>query len=314
MKIKELTSYLDKLLQVRDFKDASYNGLQVAGPTEVKKIATACTASLEAIEAAAKAGADTLIVHHGLFWHGADPCLVGNYYARVKALMEHNINLLAYHLPMDAHLEWGNNAYLAHILGCDSLDYVVPGDRASIGMRAHLMNPLSVQEIVSILCHRLDTKVTLLGHLSEDMMLEDLAICSGSGSFLLDNNKNPDFQALITGDVNEQTYHMAEETGTLVFVLGHHASEQEAINILGGHLASNFNVEHVATHFTYEKSALTFAYDGNTDHHDSQRDLSEEEFEQAEAAANAEAAAHLDYEIKQDVDHLSGKVEESLVL
>lgn len=265
MKVSELTTYLDELLEAHDFKDASYNGLQVAGPKEVKKIATACTASLEAIDTAIEAGADTLIVHHGLFWKGADPRLVGNYFLRVKALVEGKLNLVAYHLPMDAHKEFGNNAFLAHILGGDVVDYITPGDKNSIGMRVKLSEPLTVKEIAAILCHRLDTKVSLLGNITEDMMIDDLAVCSGSGSSLLDNDKQPTFQALITGDANEQTYHMAMETGTLVFVVGHHASEQEAINLLGEHLADKFKLKHCPIHFAYEKSVPTYCIDTDED-------------------------------------------------
>lgn len=261
MHINELTSYLDELLEVNDFKDASYNGLQVAGPTEVKKIATACTASLEAIDTAIEAGADTLIVHHGLFWKGADPRLIGNYFLRVKALVEGKLNLVAYHLPLDAHLKYGNNAYLAHLLGADVTDYIEKGNKNSIGVRAKLNEALTVNEIVALLCHRLDTRVTIIGDITDDMMIEDIAICSGSGSFVLDNNKCPDFQALITGDVNEQTYHMAEETGTVVFQVGHHASEQEPVNLLGEHLAKKFKLKHFPTHFTYEKDARSFVTD-----------------------------------------------------
>lgn len=268
MQINELIAYLNETLDAKAFRDASYNGLQVAGPQEVKKIATACTASLEAIDAAVEEGVDTLIVHHGLFWKGADPRLIGNYYQRVKTLMDNNINLVAYHLPMDAHLEFGNNATLAHLLGGDVVDYVEPGKKDSIGVRVKLNEALTVKEIVAILCHRLDTKVSVLGNITEDMMIDDLAICSGSGSFLLDDDKEPSFQALITGDVNEQTFHMANETGTVVFVCGHHASEQEAMNRLGDHLAEKFGIEHFATHFAYEKSVPTFSVEADLEDDD----------------------------------------------
>lgn len=263
MKLSELCAYLDETLQAKDFSDVSYNGVQVATEAglnaEVKKIATACSASLEAIDAAVEAGADTLLVHHGLFWRGANPCLTGNLYQRVKTLMEHNLNLVAYHLPMDAHLTYGNNAVLTHLLGGEVVDYIEPGHKQSIGVRARLAEPLTVKEIVAILCHHLDTKVSLLGPITEDMLIDDLAVCSGSGSSLLDKNNWPTFQALITGDVNEQTYHQAIETGTVVFVVGHHASEQLAINLLGDHLSEKFGLEHSALHFSYEKMIPTFA-------------------------------------------------------
>ncbi len=263
MKLSELCAYLDETLQAKDFSDVSYNGVQVATEAglnaEVKKIATACSASLEAIDAAVEAGADTLLVHHGLFWRGANTCLTGNFYQRVKTLMEHNLNLVAYHLPLDAHLTYGNNAVLTHLLGGEVVDYIEPGHKQSIGVRARLSEPLTVKEIVAILCHHLDTKVSLLGPITEDMLIDDLAVCSGSGSSLLDKNNWPTFQALITGDVNEQTYHQAIETGTVVFVVGHHASEQLAINLLGDHLSEKFGLEHSALHFSYEKMIPTFA-------------------------------------------------------
>lgn len=259
IEVTTLVSYLDELLAARDFKDPSYNGLQVEGAQEVHKIVSAATASLEAIDEAVEVGADLLLVHHGLFWRGADPRLVGNYYQRVKTLMDNNINLVAYHLPMDAHLQWGNNAYLAHILGSAYVDYIVPRDKSSIALRVRLREPLTLEEMVAVLCQRLDTRVTVLGSISPDMLLDEVAICSGSGSFVLDDNKCPDFQVLITGDVNEQTYHMAEETGTVVLVVGHHASEQEAMHLLAAHVAEQFGLEYVATHFAYEKNAVTYS-------------------------------------------------------
>lgn len=256
--VQQIVAFLDDFLESRDFRDVSYNGLQVAGSKHIKKIVTACTASLEAIDTALELNADMLLVHHGLFWKGADPRLVGNYYQRVKTLIKGKINLVAYHLPLDAHFSHGNNAYLAQILGADKLDYVVPGDKTSIAMRAQLFEGLTVSEITAILCERLDTRVQVIGNISPDMMLDDLLICSGSGSSFLDNDKQPTYQALITGDVNEQTYHMAVETGTVVFVVGHHASEQVAINNLGALVAEKFGLEHHATHFSYERDLPSF--------------------------------------------------------
>lgn len=262
MHIQDLTSYLDELLDVQAFSDPSYNGVQVAGPEEIKKIATACTASLEAIDEAVENGCDALLVHHGMFWKGASPCLVGNYFQRVQSLIDGKLNLLAYHLPMDAHMEYGNNAVLARLLKADNIDYVEPGDKRSIAVRARLSKPLTPTEVSAILSYYLDTKVAVIGALSDELRLDDFVICSGAGSSFLDNNKCPNFQALITGEYQEQTYHMAVETGTLVFVVGHHASEQLAIGNLGEHLADKFNLKLHKTHFTYEKDLVTFVHKG----------------------------------------------------
>lgn len=172
MHIRELTDYLDSFLDIKAFSDPSYNGLQVeAGPEEVLKIATACTASLEAIDAAVESGADALIVHHGLFWKGASPVLTGNYMQRVQSLIEGKMHLLAYHLPMDAHAELGNNAVISHMLGGDIQDYATPGDKRSIALRTKLASPLTVREIAAVLTKRLDTAVSVMGNLTEDVMM-----------------------------------------------------------------------------------------------------------------------------------------------
>lgn len=260
MHINSLIQQLDKILSPNDFKDPSYNGLQVAGTTEIKKIATACTASLEAIDVARESGADALLVHHGLFWKGADPRLVGNYYERVQSLIKAKMNLIAYHLPLDAHLHYGNNAYIAKLLGGDNIDYVVPGDKTSIAMRTKLHDGLTVSEIAYILSKECRSRVQVLGPIPGDRMVDDVVVCSGSGSMFIDNNKTPDFQALITGDINEQTIHMARETGTIVFVIGHHASEQPAIHNLGAIIANKFELKHLPLQFDYELQADSYYY------------------------------------------------------
>lgn len=258
MHISTLTQYLDELLDVKAFGDPSYNGLQVAGPEEIHKIATACSASLEAIDEAVENGVDALIVHHGLFWKGADPRLIGNYFQRVQSLIEGKVNLLAYHLPLDAHMECGNNAVVSRLLGAEHIDYVKPGDKTSIAMRTKLKHSLGIKEVAAILSHFLDTKVSVLGDIDENIRLDDFIICTGSGASFLDDDKTPSFQALVTGDVHEQTYHMAQETGTVVFVVGHHASEQYAISKLGESLAQKFNLELHTTHYTYERDLKVF--------------------------------------------------------
>lgn len=255
---QELVSYLNDYLQVSLFNDPSLNGLQVEGFKECTKIATACTASLEAIDAAIEEGVDTLIVHHGLFWKGALTPVIGPYKDRLNAILESNINLLAYHLPLDAHNVVGNNRYLADLLNLAEVDYLQKGDPRSVAMQGTLPEPLTIKQVGQCLSQALQTPVTLLGDCDENILLSEIAICSGSGTFLIDNVMKPRFHALITGDVNEQTYHMAKETGTAVFVLGHHASEQGGIKRLGDHLARKFGLEHHHLHFNLEKEALVY--------------------------------------------------------
>jgi len=253
MLLKTLKSYLDDYLEVSKFKDPSLNGLQVEGFAECNCIATACTASLEAIDAAIEEGADTLIVHHGLIWRGQLVPIVGAYRDRINALLESNINLLAYHLPLDAHKDVGNNRYLCDLLGLTEIDYIEKGVPQSIAMQGILQEPLTIKDVAQNLSDNLHTNVQVLGDCDENILLSTFAVCSGSGSFLVDENMAPSFHALVTGDVNEQTYHLAKESGTPVFVVGHHASEQGGIKRLGDHLARAFDLEHHHLHFNVEK-------------------------------------------------------------
>ncbi len=258
MHIRELESCINTYLEVDKFKDPSLNGLQVEGFSDVTSIATAASASLEAIDAAVEQGADTLIVHHGLLWQGQDTRIVGTFKDRLNAILEANLNLLAYHLPLDAHLTLGNNRYLSDLLGLEDLDYVVPGNPLSIAMQGMLEEPLKVSEIAELLSDELDTRVSVLGNCDSQLLLNKIAVCSGSGSFLLDKNPSPNFEALVTGDVNEQTYHLAIESGTPVFVVGHHASEQGGIKRLGVFLSRKLGLEHQHLHFSLEKEVAVY--------------------------------------------------------
>lgn len=260
MHIDELTAYLDSYLDVGAFSDASLNGLQIEGFKNCTKIATAVTASLEAIDAAIEEGVDTLLVHHGLLWKGQMCPIRGTLKERYSAILESNINLLAYHLPLDAHLEVGNNSYLCSLLGLKNIDYICPGTPASIALKGTFPEKMSVREIASLLAESLQTKVQVLGNCDNDAYISDATVCSGSGSFLIDSNYTPEFQALITGDVNEQTYHMARETGTPVFVLGHDASEQGGIKLLGDHISRRFGIEHLHLHFNVENEVNVYDY------------------------------------------------------
>lgn len=258
MRISELTKYLDVFLDSAGFKDVSLNGLQVEGFGECTKIATAATASLESIDAAAERGADTLIVHHGLLWRGQNKAVTGTFKNRLNALLEANLNLIAYHLPLDANMELGNNRCLCDLLGIENPDYIVPGEPTSIGMFGQLRKSMNVHDIAEHLSACLDAPVQVLGNCGDDVIIHNAAVCSGGGSFLIDDDNNPKFDALVTGEVNEQTYHLAIESGTAVFVVGHHASEQGGVRRLGLHLAEKFGLEQEHLHFSLEKNCKVY--------------------------------------------------------
>lgn len=259
MQRSKLINYLDEYLQAKDFAyDPSVNGLQIEGFDEVEVVATSADASLDSIDAACELGADTLIVHHGLLWQGDDRSITGTFKDRVNAALEANLNLIAYHLPLDAHPKIGNNAFLCSLLGDGCSDYIVKGDKSSIAMRKVLNKPKSVGEICALLCKKLDCRVGIVGNVSEGFLLNDFAVCSGSGGSVIDKCRSPSFDALITGEINEQTYNAAIESGTVVFIVGHHASEQDGVRLLGENLAKTFNLTHHHLHFAYEKNIAWF--------------------------------------------------------
>ena len=257
----DLAAYLDNLLQCADYKDASYNGLQVQGRSRIRKVATSADASLRAIKAAVQWGADALIVHHGLFWRGADPRVVGALQGRLHTALLSELNIFAYHLPLDAQPDFGNNAYLCSVLGNQERSYVVPGDKNSIAMRARLAEPLSVSAVAQRLSQVFGNRVEVLGATDLRHQLSDFAVCSGSGSFLIDQDPLPWCEALITGEVNEQTYQLSRELGIVVFALGHHASEQDGVRLLGERVAQDLGLE--VQHFTYAQERESCWYDAD---------------------------------------------------
>ncbi len=256
MLTQEFCSKLDALLDSSAFKDPSYNGLQVQGRLEIHTLATACDASQAAIERAIALGADALLVHHGLFWRGADSRIVGLMQRRVQTALAAGLNIIAYHLPLDAHATLGNNAYLCSLIGMGSRDYVVPGDKTSIAMSLHTTLPLDALQLREHLAQALDTRVELFGRSAWEQPLQHFAICSGSGSFLIDDSLSPQFEALVTGDVNEQTYQFAYEQGIAVFAVGHHASEQDGVRCLGEYIAQSFHLKHHHIHCALEKQSI----------------------------------------------------------
>lgn len=250
----ELVAYLDNLLDNAKFKDVSYNGMQIEGQPKVKRILTATTASLRSIEKALEVGADTLLVHHGLFWKGANPCVAGALKERIKLILTHNLNLIAYHLPLDANFALGNNRYICDLIGGTKIEYITPGDPSSIAMRCCLQDVSTSQDLASILAGHLGNTIEIIG---KDPLckIKNIAVCSGSGSFVLDNCNHVTFDALITGDVNEQTYHLAFENNVVVFACGHHASEQGGIKQLGQKIEADLGLE--VEHFSYPIETLS---------------------------------------------------------
>jgi dinuclear metal center YbgI/SA1388 family protein len=256
----QLVDFMGQYLDADAYNDAAKNGLQVEGAEECHKIMTAVTASLSAIKEAKAYGMDTLIVHHGLLWKGVPQTIGGAFKERIRLLLEYNINLIAYHLPLDANLEIGNNRNLANLLKLECLDYIRPHDKKSIALVGKMNFAMQLRNIVNIYHDALNSRIALLG--KSDMILKEgcrICICSGSGAFLLNENQKPNFDLLITGDLNEQCYHLSREYDIAVIALGHDASEQSGVRSLGAYLADRFGLVH--EHYTEDRESEARIYE-----------------------------------------------------
>ncbi len=239
MQRTELESYLKQYLEVDRFRDYCPNGLQVEGRPEVRLIVSGVTASLELLEAARDQGADAVLVHHGYFWRGEDPRLRGIRRARLGLLLAQNINLFAYHLPLDAHAEVGNNAQLARVLGLRVDGRFCEQD---IGCYGELENPVSVAALAARVHERLHRVPQVIGR--PDRLVRRVAWCTGAAQSYLENVVTLGVDAYITGEISEQTVHLAREADVAFIAAGHHATERYGISALGDHLAARYGLTH----------------------------------------------------------------------
>ena len=236
---QELQTALDALLQPERFKDYCPNGLQVEGSNTVCKIVSGVTASLALIDAAIAQGADTIFVHHGLFWRGFDGRVTGWMRQRLGRLLEHNINLFAYHLPLDAHAEFGNNAQFGARLG---ITVDTRFGEQSLGFIGTLSEPASVADLVGR-CERLSGRSTTAID-GDGRALARVAWCTGGAQSYFESAIAAGADVFITGEISEPQAHLARETGVAFIAVGHHASERYGVQALGTHLAATFGIEH----------------------------------------------------------------------
>ena len=238
----ELVAYCNNLLECNSYQDYCPNGLQVEGRSQVKRIISGVTASQAMIEAAAAAGADMLLVHHGYFWRGEAAAITGLKQRRVRALLEHDINLVAYHLPLDAHAKYGNNVQLAAVMGWHISGGLEPNNPRSIGLQGELAEAVSGEELAQQLEAKLARKpMFIAGH---DRPVKQIAWCTGGAQSYIEKAVALGVDAFITGEVSEQTYHIARECGINFYAAGHHATERYGVQALGAHLEERLDVEH----------------------------------------------------------------------
>jgi dinuclear metal center YbgI/SA1388 family protein len=236
----ELELYLNKVLEAARFKDYCPNGLQVEGRRRVNKLATGVTASLAFLEAALEWGADAVLVHHGYFWRNEAPQITGRKYERLKLLLSHDINLFAYHLPLDDHPELGNNAQLGAKMGWIGESRFGEND---IGWMATLPMPVSLAHFTAEVEETLGRTPLVFG--DPDLQLRRVAWCTGAAQGYFDAAIEAGADVYLTGEVSEHCMHTAAESGVAFLAAGHHATERFGVQAVGAHLAENFDIEHL---------------------------------------------------------------------
>ncbi len=238
----ELANYCSNFLAVDQQRDYCPNGLQVSGKQEINKIVTGVTASQALISAASAASADALFVHHGYFWKGEDACLVGAKYQRIKALIAHDINLFAYHLPLDVHPEIGNNARLGQLLELGYGQPVGPASNPELVRCAELQIPVDLNGFVSRVSESLNRVPLVID--AGDSSVQKIAWCTGAAQDYIELAAAAGADVYISGEVSERTFHAAKELGIHYIAAGHHATERYGIQALGEHIAKQFGLDH----------------------------------------------------------------------
>jgi dinuclear metal center YbgI/SA1388 family protein len=238
MRRDELRDYLDKLLEVDRFRDYCPNGLQVEGCTELRRIVCGVTASQALLDEAVRLDADAVLVHHGWFWRGEDGRVAGIRKRRLATLLGRDITLFAYHLPLDAHAEFGNNAQLARRLGWSVEGRFAEQDIGFVGRPAE---PATAAQVAGSLEKLLGRPALLIG--AAERPVARLAWCSGGAQGWFEQAIATGADCYISGEISEQTVHLARESGVPYIAAGHHATERYGVMALGEHLRQQFDLD-----------------------------------------------------------------------
>lgn len=238
----ELERELNRLLGPENFRDYAPNGLQVASEQPIGLVVSGVSATQALIDAAIKKGAQAILVHHGYFWKGENPCLVGMKYQRIKRLMDHDISLLAYHLPIDAHPTLGNNAQLATRLGIDVSDGLERGNPYSVGNLGEFAHAISGDELTQKITQALGRKPLHID--APGRLIRTVAWCTGGAQGYIEKAVDCGVDAYITGEASEQTTHIARECGIHFFAAGHHATERYGVQAVGAAISEKLHIDH----------------------------------------------------------------------
>jgi dinuclear metal center YbgI/SA1388 family protein len=239
----ELEAYLSQFLNVPLFSDYAPNGIQIEGRSEVKNIATAVTASLEIVQKAKDLNVDALFVHHGYFWKGESYEIRGLKKARILPFLQNDMNLFAYHLPLDVYADWGNNACMGQRMQAKVLKKCAWRQCSDLLWIGQLKNPkdqnIFFQDLKKLYGHQVQAVLT------QKQNIQRIAWCSGGAYDLFELAISQSVDAFITGEFSERSYHLAKESQVNFFAAGHHATEKDGIQSLGEYLAKKFGFSHV---------------------------------------------------------------------
>lgn len=238
---QQLTEYLDGLLKPEQIKDFAPNGLQVEGSDTIRHIVTGVTATEALIDEAIARKAEALIVHHGYFWKNESPTITGMKYRRIKKLIDNNINLYGYHLPLDIHPELGNNAQLAKLLGIADIEPLELGNPLSVPVKGKLAFGISGESFNEVISNKLN-RTSLHIAPPSNKPIKTVAWCTGGGQGYIELAAEQGIDAFISGEASEQTTHVAREMDIHFFAAGHHATERYGAKTLGEHLATHLGL------------------------------------------------------------------------
>lgn len=238
----ELEQYLSQLLKPEQIKDYAPNGLQVEGSNQITKIITGVTASQALIERAIEENAQAILVHHGYFWKNESYVIRGMKHKRIKALLANNINLFAYHLPLDIHPILGNNVQLANLLTIDVTGPLEKDNPLSVALQGELPEQCTGTQLAQRINSQLKRNCL---HISppSNKNIKTLAWCTGGGQDYIELAAEQGIDAFISGEVSEKTTHIAHEMDIHFFAAGHHATERYGIKALGEYIAKEQGLE-----------------------------------------------------------------------
>ena len=235
-----LAEWCNDYLKVNEFKDYCPNGLQVDADTPIQKIVTGVTATQNLIEAAIQQNADAILVHHGYFWKGEPEPLTGMKGKRIRTLLQNNLSLLAYHLPLDAHPDIGNNAVLAKALDLEIIGGLYPDEKNPVGNIAKC-EPITIKDFIAKVSDKLQRDPI---HISANHTeITKVGICTGGAQDMIDQAAAMGCQLYLSGEISERTTHSARELGIDYLACGHHATEIGGIKALGELVADTFGLE-----------------------------------------------------------------------